>query len=88
MILYCRSRDVEAVEMDGEWLILHTRHFTVTRLNEAGGWIWDQLRQPRSALDLAADLATVYEVSTTQALSDVGAFLAQLQAAELIEAVG
>jgi len=84
-VRYKRSMNVEALEMEQEWLILNADHYTVTKLNEVGGLCWSLLREPQTADSLALTLQDHYEITAQEAEQDVRAFLAQLSQLGLIE---
>jgi hypothetical protein len=48
-------------------------------LNETGAFIWDLIDGERSVKQIAAALAAEYEIDAARALSDVEAYLAELQ---------
>ena len=54
-------------------------------VNEAGSLILDCLAKGRSAAETADALAATFEVSAEEALSDVEAFAAELEAAGILE---
>lgn len=60
---------------------------TVFRFNEVGTTIWSMVEQGRSAAEVAAYLASEYEVSAEQAAEDTKQFLAALAQEGLIEPV-
>lgn len=84
-MLYKRSMNVEALEMDEEWLILNAEQYTVTKLNEVGGLCWSLLKEPKTVGSLALELQSHYEITAEEAERDVEAFLDQLSQLGLIE---
>lgn len=86
--MYKWSTQVEAVELDGDWVILHAHHQTITRLNDVGGWVWTELKEGQQ-LDLLLDkLVQTYDVTRDQAQVDVTNFIDNLLAAGVIQRAG
>lgn len=65
----------EAVEMDGEWVILDGQRYVLTKLNEVGGWIWNRLKEGATLEMLVADLTEEYEIEAGQARTDIQSFI-------------
>jgi hypothetical protein len=55
MVQYIRKNNYETTHFDDEWIVLNTDNYTLTRLNETGGFCWSLLN----------------EVQTVESLSDV-----------------
>lgn len=56
----------------------------IITLNDTGAFLWQQLQQERQPEELVAALLEEYDVSSTQAQTDVAAFLDKLQEAGLL----
>lgn len=82
---YKRSANVEALEVEQEWMILHADQYTVTKLNEIGGFCWALLRENQSADSLAQELLKEYDIGEEEARRDIETFLCELQRLGLIE---
>ncbi|UUZ80819.1 PqqD family protein [Paenibacillus sp. P26] len=80
-----RSMNVEALEVEQEWLILNADQYTVTKLNEVGGLCWSLLKEPRTVDALASELQNHYEITAEEAESDVETFLSELMQLGLVE---
>jgi hypothetical protein len=85
MAVYKRSMNVEALEVDREWMVLNAEKFTVTKLNEVGGLCWSLLKDAQTLDSLSEVLSEKYAISREEAKSDVELFLAELQKLGLIE---
>lgn len=48
MVHFIQKNSFEATHIEDEWIILDTDQFTVTRLNELGGFCWLKLREAQS----------------------------------------
>ena len=48
MTRYIQNKNCEATELDDEWIVLDTEHFTVTKLNNIGGFCWDLLSEAQT----------------------------------------
>ena len=50
---YIRKNNYETTSFDGEWVILNTDNYTITRLNETGGFCWSLLSEAQSVHSLS-----------------------------------
>ncbi|WP_248927126.1 PqqD family protein [Paenibacillus hamazuiensis] len=82
---FVRSMNVEAMQVEEEWLILNADQYTVTKLNEAGGICWALLKEPNTIDSLALELQKHYDITAEEAKEDVMTFLSQLSQLGLIE---
>lgn len=82
---YRWSPNVESVEMDGEWIILHAENHTITKLNNMGGWIWSKIGEGVSNQTLLKLIEDEYDVSPEQARKDLTSFLSDLIDAGIVE---
>jgi hypothetical protein len=48
MVQFIQKNSFDATHIEDEWIILDTEQFTVTRLNELGGFCWRKLREVQS----------------------------------------
>ena len=46
---YIQKGNYEATELDGEWIILNTDQYTITKLNDEGGHCWSLLNEVQTA---------------------------------------
>ncbi|MCA1029709.1 PqqD family protein [Bacillus timonensis] len=84
MSTYIRKEDIDAVEMDGSWIILHPVNYTVTKLNSIGGECWALLKNRQSTKSLVEEIKRQYDVSTNVIETDIENFLEQMLNAGLI----
>ncbi|MBM7651841.1 PqqD family protein [Neobacillus cucumis] len=77
----------EATELDGEWVILDTNQFTVTKLNEVGGFCWVMLQKAQTAETLTQSVVEKFSVSESQdqVKKDMEEFLKNLDQCGLIQ---
>jgi hypothetical protein len=71
-------------EIDGEIVIVSPGDSVLHELNETGSFIWKQLDGRRQAAEIAADLATEYDVSVEDALRDIDTLLGELASRQLL----
>ncbi|MCR8635417.1 PqqD family protein [Paenibacillus radicis (ex Xue et al. 2023)] len=83
--LYVQTSNCEAVELDGEWIILNTDEFTVTKLNEMGGFCWSLLSQSQSIFSMIEAIHDHYELDDNKAEQDMEAFLADMMKYGLVQ---
>ena len=81
------SGNSEAVEIDGDWLVLDGEQYVVTRLNETGGWIWSRLKEGATLDMLIRAMTEEYEVDSARAKEDITVFINHLTACGLVEHV-
>ncbi|WP_373231251.1 PqqD family protein [Cohnella sp.] len=75
---YRRLEAAEIIELDGDTLILNEDTLAVTKLNEAGGWIWQSLAEDITVEELATRMTEVYSVDRTRASEDLKGFLSRM----------
>lgn len=68
-----------------ETVVLDPEADVYVRLNSSGGWMWEQLEQPRSVDGLARELAARYGLEEHRAKADVTAFVDGLLERRLVE---
>ncbi len=82
---FIRCKDVEVIEIEGEFVILHVIDYKVTKLNSIGGYIWALLEQRMTREKIVARLRRQYDVSVPIASRDVALFLDELVRIGLVE---
>ncbi|MEX2461056.1 MAG: PqqD family protein [Paenibacillaceae bacterium] len=75
---YVRRNQYEAIQMDGEWIILNTDDYTVTQLNEIGGFCWSLLHQTQTLQSLIQAVHDKYEMVSEDVERDIEVFLSDL----------
>lgn len=84
---YIQRKKYEASQFDDEWIILNTDHYTVTKVNEVGGFCWTLL-QSEQTIDSIAD-AVEEHFNITEArvmlIEDIKDFLKELQQYNLVD---
>ncbi|WP_226677950.1 PqqD family protein [Mesobacillus jeotgali] len=76
MVHFIQKSCFEATQIEDEWIILDTDQYTVTRLNDLGGFCWLKLREAQTvgSLHVAIDQeygAVCERGSVDQFLSDL-----------------
>ncbi|NOU97312.1 PqqD family peptide modification chaperone [Paenibacillus sp. LMG 31456] len=82
---YIQKNNCEAVELDGEWIILNTEDFTVTKLNEMGGFCWLLLSQGQSICSMMEAIHDKYELDGDNAEQEMEDFMADMMKYGLIQ---
>ncbi len=77
----------EAVEMEGEWVVLDSEKYLITKLNEVGGWIYSRIQAGDTLEILVQAMSSEYDISEEQAKQDILVFVDQLVQCGLIENV-
>jgi hypothetical protein len=85
VLTYACKPGVEAMEMDGEWVLLNPETCTITKLNELGGLIWSMLQREEELPAIGRAIMAEYDIEEAVAREDLSRFLDSLQAVGLIE---
>ncbi|ULL16613.1 PqqD family protein [Paenibacillus sp. H1-7] len=85
MTKYVRKNDYEAIQLDGEWIILDADNYTVTKLNETGGFCWSLFTEAQSIETLMHAVRDRYKQVDETIEQDLEAFLSDLYQCGLIE---
>ncbi len=85
-----RSRSVVARVVQGETLIVPIRGrvgdlASIYSFNGTGTLIWKLLESPKSLTELAASIASEYEIDPARAERDVSSFVGEMKAVGLVE---
>jgi hypothetical protein len=77
---YIQKGNYEATELDGEWIILNTDQYTITKLNDEGGHCWSLLNEVQTAESLTKSLLERFSTTEKeqQVKKDIEEFLANL----------
>jgi hypothetical protein len=70
-----------------EMLLMCANSGAFRTLNHTGTLLWSRLGEPSAATDLAASLASEFEVGEEQALCDVEAWIAEMCREGMVSAV-
>lgn len=81
-----RTDEHISTRLDGEEVILHRGSEKYFGLNEVGTRLWEALEEPRTVDELVATIAEEFDVPEERSREDVETFVADLKAADLIEA--
>ena len=80
-----RSSEVDWRAIEREVVALDSRRSLYFGVNEAGALLWQALASGTTNAELVATLVEHFGISTVRAETDVGAFLAALEAEDLLE---
>ncbi len=82
---YVRSSDPLTRQVDGEIVMFHPSRGEYFALGEVGSRIWELLERPLSMTDVCNHLRSEFDVDEDTCRTQVGAFLDELAAAQLLE---
>ena len=82
--IWCKNPALAWREIDDETIIISPAESVMHELNDTGSFIWKNVDGRRSAEQIAALLADVYDVSPEIALADTQSLLEQLSARNLL----
>lgn len=80
-----RANDITWREIDGDLVILDLRSSTYLTTNASGAVLMKELTEERTDDELVQALVGAYEISETQAASDVTSFVRALRDGGLLE---
>jgi Coenzyme PQQ synthesis protein D (PqqD) len=86
-VKYVQRDQCEATQLEDEWIILDTHLYTITKINEVGGFCWSLLTQPRSLDMLVQAVTDKYNAKSSIEIvqHDVENFLSDLISYGLLE---
>jgi hypothetical protein len=89
MTQFIHKGSYDATELDGEWIILNTDDYTVTKINDVGGICWSLLNKSQTVDTLTQSLLDIYEIGENeeQVKKDMEEFLNNLVECGLIQNV-
>jgi hypothetical protein len=89
MTYYIQKGNYDATELDGEWIILNTDQYTITKLNDVGGYCWTLLKEVQTVDSLLKSVTKrfTYSANGQQVKEDLEDFLVNLLQCELIQYV-
>jgi hypothetical protein len=85
MVGYVRKSDYETAEFDGEWVILNTDLYTVTKLNNIGGHCWSLLGEEQTVESLRMAIEQRFGPVDVEVGRHIESFLAELMDYGLIQ---
>ncbi|WP_028610131.1 PqqD family protein [Paenibacillus harenae] len=86
MTLYIRNPSCEAIELDGETMILNPDGLTITQLSPVASYCWSLLSETHSAGSLSSAVRSHYEETDLAVEQDISLFLRELMECGLIAA--
>jgi len=82
---YIRNEKYDvAANFDNEWIILNSDKFTVTKINDIGGFCWTLLQKPQTVHSLAQAIRVEYVGVNETVEDDIHHFLSNLLKLHLI----
>ncbi|OKL36578.1 PqqD family protein [Domibacillus mangrovi] len=85
MTSYIRKEGYDTVELNDEWIILNSQEYTVTTLNEVGGYCWKLLHEKQTAKTIVQELKGEYDIDKESVQADIETFLSNLMQYGLIQ---
>lgn len=85
MTRYLRMNDYESIQLDAEWIILNTDEYSLTKLNEVGGFCWSLLGAAQTVSSLSEAIRQEYDVPEETVEQDIAAFLQDMVARGLVQ---
>lgn len=84
---FIQKGDYGATHVNGEWIILNANQYTVTKINEIGGYCWSLLNEVQTVESLTTALADQFssDVPINDIKRDVEEFLHTLERCGLIQ---
>jgi enolase len=90
MVTVVQKKNYEASQFDDEWVILNTDEYTVTKVNEVGGFCWTLLESEQTIESIAQAVRKKFEIEDVQVAfeQDIEDFLTELHQYGLVSYVG
>lgn len=82
---YIQRNSYDSTQLDEEWIILNTENFTVTKLNEIGGFCWTLLKKPQTIDTIIREIELNYSHLDSNIKQQINVFLNDLIKCGLIE---
>lgn len=82
MVQFIQKNSFEATHIEDEWIILDTDQYTVTRLNDLGGFCWLKLREAQTVESLHTAIDQVFGAECEK--ESIDKFLTDLEKCGLI----
>lgn len=84
---YVKRKKYEASQFDDEWIILNTDQYTVTKVNEVGGYCWTLLESAQTIESIAEAVEGHFSITEAHAvlMDDIKDFLKELQHYGLVD---
>ena len=80
-----RTDESLSATLDGEAVLLQPEAGMYYGMNEVATLLWERLEEPATVADLRAELRSEFDIEAAVADRDLRAFLADLEAADLVE---
>jgi formylmethanofuran dehydrogenase subunit A len=89
VVQYIKKSDYETAQLDDEWIVLNTDQYTITKLNETGGYCWSLLKEGQTVESLYEAILNKFAPDAEETnKEDIQRFLLELHEYGLIEANG
>ncbi|MDU0203767.1 MULTISPECIES: PqqD family protein [Paenibacillus] len=85
MTKYLRMNDYEFIQLDVECIILNTDEFTLTKLNEVGGYCWSLLGEAQTVSSISEAVREEFATVGESVEEDVEAFLTEMIGRGLVQ---
>ncbi|AND41917.1 PqqD family protein [Cytobacillus oceanisediminis] len=84
MARHVQKSSYESTHLDNEWIILNTDDYTVTKLNDIGGFCWSLLEAEQTLESLTQAVGREY-LETKVSEREIQEFLSQLMECGLVK---
>ncbi len=82
---YIQKGGYEVMEVDSEWVVLNPQAYTVTTLNEVGGYCWKVIENKKTLAEIIKAVAAYYNTEAELIKGDIQHFLNKLMDCGLVE---
>lgn len=86
---YIKVEEFETTQLEDEWIVLNTANFTITTLNEVGGYCWSLLNETQSIDSLSERVIDKFSPPVAKEIikKDLDTFISRLIECGLIKSV-
>jgi formylmethanofuran dehydrogenase subunit A len=89
VVQYIKKSEYETAQFDDEWIVLNTDQYTITKLNDTGGYCWSLLSEGQTVESLYEAILHKFGSDSAESIKeDIQCFLLELHGYGLIEANG
>ena len=86
---FIKINEFETTQLENEWIVLNSENFTITTLNDVGGYCWSLLNETQTVESLYERVIQKFlpTLENENIKKDIDAFLSRLVECGLIKSV-
>jgi hypothetical protein len=84
---YMKNQELGSIDVEGDWIIVHVRNRTITKLSGIGGYIWSLIAGHTSLESIINSVIEEYNITGSVEELDIACFLNELVTIGLVDVV-